>query len=182
MVVYEKSGRDLHHIKEIKSAHVYQSIPYDIKKSSMVVFLNELIFQSVREIEKNESMFGFVFHSLLYLDAMKEHYQNFHLWFMLRFTHYLGFETTMNYAPGQEYFDLQEGKFTSLILPEELCIRQPLSQIFIQLRENEDFGSSLIISRAERRQLLYKLQQFYQFHLPGFDDLKSLPVMIEVLE
>lgn len=182
MVVYEKPGRDLHHVKELKLAHVFQTIPYDIKKSSMVVFLNELIYQSIREIEKNESMFGFIYHSLLYLDEMKEQYQNFHLWFMLHYTRYLGFEATMNLAPAQEIFDLMEGKFSSLSLPDEISIQPPLSQIFKELNLSDNFGISVMMTRLQRRQLLYKIQQYYQFHLPGFDDLKSLPVMIEVLD
>ena len=35
LVVYHRDDRDLTRIKEIKPAHVYQSLPFDVRKSAL---------------------------------------------------------------------------------------------------------------------------------------------------
>lgn len=182
MIVYEKAGRDIQQVKEIKAAHIFSSIPYEMNKSSMVMFLNEVIYKAIGEEECNEKLFQFMEQSLLYLDESEGPYQNFHLWFMTHFTRFLGFEASDEYNTKQAIFDMQEGRYTSLNLPEIISIHPPLSQVFNQLREDRIFGESLHISRTQRRELLEKLHQFYQFHLPNFSELKSLDVLSKVME
>lgn len=182
MIVYEKAGRDIQQVKEIKAAHIFSSIPYEMNKSSMVIFLNEVIYKAIGEEECNEKLFQFMEQSLLYLDESEGPYQNFHLWFMTHFSRFLGFEASDNYSPQQAIFDMQEGRYTSLNLPEIISIHPPLSQVFNQLRGDRVFGESLRINRPQRRELLDKLHQFYQFHLPNFSELKSLDVLSKVME
>jgi len=182
MVVYEKKGREIQQVKEIKAAHIFSSIPYEMNKSSMVIFLNEVIYKAIGEEECNETLFQFMEQSLLYLDESVGPYQNFHLWFMAHFTRFLGFEASDNYSTQQAIFDMQEGRYTSLKLPEIISIHPPLSQAFNQLREDRVFGESIHINRSQRKELLEKMHQFYQFHLPNFSELKSLDVLSKVME
>lgn len=183
MVVYEKEGRDIQNVKEVKAHLLYKSIPYEIKKSSMTIFLNEVILKSIREEEKNLNIFEFIYQSLLFLDEIDNNYQNFHLWFMTHFTRFLGFKNASNYdAQKQNIFDLQEGRFCSIPLPDSISIQPPLSQKFHEIQNDKQFGSSVIFDRTKRMNLLLKLQQYYQFHLPGFSDLKSLGILMEVMD
>lgn len=181
MIVYEKAGRDIQQVKEIKAAYIFSSIPYTMNKSSMIVFLNEVVYKAIGEEECNENMFQFIEQSLLYLDQTEEKYQNFHLWFMTHFTRFLGFEASDNYGDQQRYFDMQEGRYTSLKLPEIISIHPPLSALFFQLHRDVVFGESISVNRGQRKELLEKLHQFYQFHLPNFSELKSLQVLSEVM-
>lgn len=181
MEVYEKTSRDIQQIKEIKAAHIYSSIPYEMNKSSMVIFLNEVIYKAIGEEECNENMFQFIEQSLIYLDESEAKYQNFHLWFMAHFTRFLGFEASDNYSSQQSIFDMQEGRYTSLNLPEIISIHPPLSPVFHSLRRDHLFGESLRINREQRKILLEKLQQYYQFHLPSFRELKSLEILSQVM-
>lgn len=181
MEVYEKANRDIQHVKEIKAAHIFSSIPYEMSKSSMVIFLNEVIYKAIGEEETNENMFQFIEQSLLYLDESETKYQNFHLWFMTHFTRFLGFEASENYSSQQTVFDMQEGRYTSINLPEIISIHPPLSQVFHHLRRDPLFGESLMINREQRKTLLEKLHQYYQFHLPNFSELKSLDILSQVM-
>ncbi|NPD45135.1 MULTISPECIES: DNA repair protein RecO [unclassified Lentimicrobium] len=181
MVVYEKAGRDIQHVKDVKAGHIFSSIPYEMNKTSMVIFLNEVLYKAIGEEETNENMFQFIFQSLQYLDTADEKYYNFHLWFLSHFTRFLGFEASDNFATRQAIFDMQEGRYTSLRLPETISIHPPLSALFHQLNRDKSFGTELIISREQRKQLLEKLHQYYQFHLPNFSELKSLQVLTEVM-
>ncbi len=183
MVVYEKEGRDIQNIKEIKSHVLFKSIPYHIKKTSIALFLNELILKSIGEEEQNHSIFSFIYQSIVFLDEADESYENFHLWFMTHFTRFLGFKSSSNYdAQKQNIFDLQEGRFTNLVLPDSISIQPPLSNAFSRLQQDEYYGNHVSLNRKLRLQLLLKLQQYYQFHLPGFSDLKSLSILKEVMD
>ncbi len=181
MVVYEKAGRDMQYTKEIKAGYIFSTIPYDINKSSIVMFLNELVYKSVKEEETNPQLFQFIYHSLVYLDEVKENYQNFHLSFMLQLTRHLGFPPSDNFLPKQEIFDLQEGRYSSLNLTDIASIKPPLSKQFYLLSQNQDYSKYLSISRVERQILIEKILMYYQLHLPGFSEMKSLGILSEVL-
>jgi len=181
MIVYEKAGRDIQQVKEIKAAYIFTSIPYVMNKTAITTFLNEVIYKAIGEEECNESMFQFILQSLLYLDESEEAYQNFHLWFMMHFTRFLGFEASDNYRAQQNIFDMQEGRYTSLKLPEIISIHPPLSHLFYQFGMDRSFGESIKMDRKQRKELLEKLHQYYQYHLPNFRELKSLEVLTQVM-
>ncbi|MCK5775640.1 MAG: DNA repair protein RecO C-terminal domain-containing protein, partial [Bacteroidales bacterium] len=182
LVVYEKPGRDMQNTKEVKFDHPYSSILYDIRKSSILVFLNELIFKSVKEEEANLQMFQYIYHSLIYLDEMKSHFQNFHLVFMLQLSRYLGFSPADNFTAPHQSFDMQEGDYTSSKLHESLIIQPPYTQHFYELSRHKAFGADLKISITERQVLTQRILQYYQIHLPSFSDMKSLDVLREVFK
>ena len=85
-----KNKGSLEHFKEIKLAHAYKNIPNDIIKSTIVLFLSEILHYSIHEEEKNESLFDFLESALLWLDAHDE-MANFHLILMLEMTKFFGF-------------------------------------------------------------------------------------------
>ena len=65
LVVYHRDDKDMTRIKEIKAAHVYQSLPFEIAKSSVGQFMLELTRKAVREPEENLPMFKFVYENLI---------------------------------------------------------------------------------------------------------------------
>ena len=56
LVVYHKDKGSLQNIKESRIAVPYRSIPFDIRKSSMLLFINELLYKSIREEETNRKL------------------------------------------------------------------------------------------------------------------------------
>jgi DNA repair protein RecO (recombination protein O) len=183
MVVYEKGGRDIQNVKEIKPYVHFKSIPFNIKKTSIALFLNELVLKSIGEEEQNQAVFNFIYQSVIFLDEADEAYENLHLWFMTHFARFLGFKSSSNFdAQSHKTFDLQEGRFTHLVLPDSISIQPPLSVAFSKLQQDEYYGNHISLNRTIRLQLLLKLQQYYQFHLPGFSDLKSLSILTEVMD
>ena len=65
-------------IKELKIAHPLHSIHSDIFKSTMVMFLSEVLHFSIHEEEKNEPFFEFIETRLHWLDH-NDKFNNFHL-------------------------------------------------------------------------------------------------------
>src|ERR1700753_453077 len=48
MVVYYKNTGQVQRVAELKNSTVLQTIPYDMIKSSLVLFLNEVLYKAVR--------------------------------------------------------------------------------------------------------------------------------------
>ena len=49
LVVYHRDDRDLTRIKEVKASHVYQNLPFDVRKSAVGQFMIEIARKTIRE-------------------------------------------------------------------------------------------------------------------------------------
>ena len=59
MVVYHRDDKSMTRIKEIKAAHIYHSIPFDIRKGAIGMFMIEVARKTIRESEENRALFQF---------------------------------------------------------------------------------------------------------------------------
>src|SRR5690606_29849944 len=91
MVVYTSHKGGLTRISEYKSAYPYATIPFDIRKSSILLFLSEMVSRTVKEEEENPTLFHFLFNAIIEFDQLEDHFENFHLVFLLHLSHHLGF-------------------------------------------------------------------------------------------
>ena len=181
MEVYRKETAQLQHIREMRVAYPFLSLPFDVIKSSIALFINEVIFRSVREEEPNPSLYSFLESSIRWFDLVPNHYSDFHLWFMLHFCSYLGFTPHDNYSNSKGIFNLHEGIFQSHLPEHTDYLIEPLSSTLFQLSALplSDL-TSLHLSSQIRHTLLPRLVEFYRFHIQGMKDINSLEVLREV--
>jgi DNA repair protein RecO (recombination protein O) len=111
MVVYHKNNGSVQRIAELKNSPMLQSIPYDIIKSSLTMFLNEVLYKSIKQQHSDEALFGFIFNAIELLDHQNTNPANFHLLFLIRLSRYLGFYPDKNKPDGADYFDMKNGVF-----------------------------------------------------------------------
>ena len=171
-----KNKGTLENFKEIKLAIPYQTIHNTVTKSTIVLFLSEMMHYSIHEEEENDALFTYLETALLWLDAHDE-IANFHLIFLLEATKYLGFypDTADIDLP---YFEMTEGIFTPFNAISSLSEHE--TQLFKKLLELK-FESDLKTFHVIERQILLKiLIDYYSFHLEGFRKPKSLDVLKEV--
>lgn len=176
VVASHKNKGRLESFREIRLAHPYQTASTDIIKSSLLLFLSEVLHACVREEEKNDSLFAFLETALLWLDH-HESVSNFHLITLMEMTKFLGFYPA---APEFEdgFFDLAAGVFSDQATTTSLDAAQTsLWKRLLLLR----FGSEqLVFSARERQQLLQLLMDYYRLHLGNFRTPKSLEVLREI--
>ena len=181
MEVYRKETAQLHHIKEMRIAYPFSSLPFDVIKSSIALFINEVIFRSVREEEPNPPLYSFLESSIRWFDLVPNHYSDFHLWFMLHFCSYLGFTPQDNYSSSKTIFNLQEGLFQSHLPDHADYLSDPLSsKLFLLSASTLSDLSTLQLTAQIRHELLPRLVDFYRFHIQGMKDINSLEVLREV--
>ena len=71
--VYNKNGKDLHRIKEVKMSRVYANIPFDVYKSSIALFIAEVLSKCLKEEIERESIWVIVINmKILVILSIKE--------------------------------------------------------------------------------------------------------------
>ena len=171
-----KNKGTLEHFKEIKISHPYASIPTEIHKSTIVMFLSEMLHHSIHEEEANPDFFSFLETAFLWLD-MHDQIANFHLILLMESTKFLGFYPE-NSNPDFAFFEMRDGIF----VPFETvsCLNHSHSFLLKKLLELR-FGSTQVLFNAKERQELLKIIiDYYALHLDGFRKPKSLEVLVEV--
>lgn len=173
LVVYHRRERtQLNRIAEVKCAYPFQSIPFEVNKSGIAMFLAEIMQKALKEEEENKALFAFIWENILYLDQSQQDYTNLHLHFLMKLSTYLGF------APetGKEAFaQIEEHK--NLFLDETL--RQDFEKgmdMLIRL-PREALGQ---LPASLRSGLIDYLLDFYRLHVANFENIKSLGVLREI--
>ncbi|MBI9036713.1 MAG: DNA repair protein RecO [Bacteroidales bacterium] len=182
LVVSKKEKSKINFLTEIRLAYQFTTIPFDIRKSSIVMFLNEILHKTIREEEPNQNLFDFLFNSIQLLDHQQKDFANFHLLFLIKLTKHLGFFPHQKQTEQFRYFDLTEGIFIKGIPIHQYYLNTELSLILNDLL-NISFEkiNELKISKIQRMQLLEKLIDYYKIHVENFKEIKSLAVLQTVL-
>jgi len=170
LVVYHKSGKDLQRISEAKFSYAYSSIPFNPLKTGVSIFLTEILTKILREESENEGLYDFVHQAMVIFDHLETNISNFHLQFLMKCSGYLGFE-----PQSAEGFieELAENGVHFTTLETE--------RVIISALMNKPLGDEIALSSQLRRDVLSHIIKFYQIHVSGLNEIKSLEVLKEVL-
>lgn len=162
LVVYHRENANIERIKEISCLYPYRSLMTDVKKSTLAMFVNELLNKTVKEESHAGEIFQFLYDSMVTLDGQQEGYENFHLIFMLKLAPYLGFGVyNINQVMG--------GRITD-----------PETEGIMKVLLSADYRTPLRITNVQRRGLLDLLLRFYAEHIENLGEVKSVQVLREV--
>lgn len=181
-IVSANTRGELGYLKEATVEYAYQTIPYNINKNAIVLFLCELLSKSIQDSETDLELFGFVHDSLTHLDQMETNFADYPLKFSIELSRLLGFSPNLyGYKPGF-VFDLEEGQFKHDSSSSYLIDNQQ-SKLFYKLCGNNIFEDACLnFTNSERRQLLETVITYYKLHVSGFNDMKSGDVLKTVLQ
>jgi DNA repair protein RecO (recombination protein O) len=181
LVVSNSNKGTLHRVSEINLLKPFMDIPYHLLKRSVAIFLNEILYKALKEEHADANMFEFIKNALLILDLKQESCSNFHVYFMIQLSPYLGFSPHGTLAANDSFFDLKEGCFVSIIPTHRHYLNTELAQPFHQLLTAtfENF-QTIQLNRLQRKELLQALILYYQLHIDGFGEVKSLSILEEV--
>ena len=182
MIVYNKANSGIQRVSELRPSPVFRSIPYDIIKSTIVQFLNEVLYKSIRQQHTDENIFDFIFNAISWFDECEAADANFHLAFLLKLSRFLGFAPNTESKSDQNYFDLQEGEFKSTIPVHPHYIDKADAILFILLFSTPfEKIIEIKMSNISRRDILDKILVFYTLHTASFGEIKSHQILEEVL-
>jgi len=175
IVANHNNKGNLNYIKEAQVYHPFHSIPTDIHKSSIILFLAEILTYALKEEEENLLLYQYIETASIWLDT---HHKtaNFHLLFLINLTKYFGFHIKEP-KKSDLFFNLQEGKFSfhkpiaNYISGENLTLLKSIIGI------NFDTISKIELNAKSRQVLLDILIQYFTLHLPDFRKPKSLAIL-----
>lgn len=178
MVAYFRDNKPMNRIKEIKAAQIYESIPFELMKGTISLFMIELAQKTIKEEEGNPELFNFLFNRFAALDKLTQLNPNFHLHFMLDLSAYLGFYPGGDWSVETPWLNMRDGNFVK---------DEPLHQYGLSRDLSEKVGLLLKkevvkITRVDRQKIVQKLIDYYRIHVENFNGLNTHEILKEVLE
>lgn len=170
----------MHRMKDVVSALPMRSIPFDIRKSTISLFMAEVLYRLVREEEPNAALFDFLYESLAGLDEMQHGVANFHLWFLVRLSKYLGFYPSEDYNAGA-WFDIHEGHFSAAQPLHAAVIHPQEAELLWRLMccTMEGLGG-IRLSRSDRTAFMGSILNYFGYHLDAMHSIRSVDILREV--
>jgi len=180
LVFYHKEKSSLHSIKELHISQPYLNLPFDIKKSSIALFLNEVLHKSIREEEANPGLFKFLWSSLVALDQHRDNIASFHLCFLVFYSRFLGIQPPPGFSTQRPCFNFREAVFQTADTGG--CFDRDTSSALNTIM-NIPFGTfpTVEIPPVVRAKLLSGLLLYFHYHLQGFPEIHSHQVLHSVL-
>lgn len=186
LIHYVEAGKPnkstLGYLKDVQLATVYQSIPFVMNKSAILMYVSELLVKTITEQEQNTALFDFVVRTMQWLDLVERDYANFPLFFTLEMTRHLGFYPKTNHE-ANFCFDMMEGSFAHDYPLHPYYFDAEAAALLARfLNLGIDEACRLPLCANQRRELLDGLIVFMRLHAPVMKDFHSHEVLKSVLE
>jgi DNA repair protein RecO (recombination protein O) len=171
-------NRSIQYIKDLKIKYSFKSLHTNIYKSSVVMFLSEILSTIIHNEIEDIELFDFIENSLIWYDQFEDS-SAFYLIFLMKITNYLGFYpdcTNMHY----NYFNLEEGLFENSINSKYVISGDSLVSFKIILGIKFDGNKLPFIDKHKKKDILKNILIYYKLHVDGFKDPKSLKVLNQI--
>ncbi len=173
-----RQNQSLQFITEVKSNYAYKTLHTNVLKSSVAMFLAEVLASALNEEEQNANLFDYIALALQWLDA-ESSFSNFHLLFLVELTKYLGFYPESHFS-NASLFNLQTGAFENNLIDKYSISEQNNLILKRLLGMNFDGLNTLQLNANQRRDFLNMLLLYYELHLGYFKKPKSLGVFSQL--
>lgn len=167
LVVYHNSNKNIQRISELKCSYSFIDIPFNIRKSSIALFLTEVLAKTLHSEEENELLFQFLKGAIEALDHMEKGYENFHLHLLFKMCRFMGVD------PGSaENMVVHSGQLYELT-DEEYAFGNSLL--------NGPIDCALKLNRKQRNKFAEIIITYFHDHFNCSREMKTLEVLREVL-
>ncbi len=177
----DRSGSDLLSLQSLERLVYYHNVPGDVVKSSLMLFLAEIILKSTQQNDGSEEMFALAKGTFEWID-LSEDLANVHLYFLAQWIRLLGLQPQ---APeeGKVLFDLQEGAWlsnASAAVEGRVLNKIEAAQFLDTFQWKMSGINNYKMGSMARRNLLHALVNYLCFQLSIGKGITSLPI-IELL-
>lgn len=167
MVVYHNRKKDINRISEIKFLENHNSIPFNMHKISIALFITEFLGKILRDEGENQPIFEFIINSIRYFEGQDKNFENFHLVFLLKLSVYIGIKP-------------RSAESLALEINSSMVLDKAKLEKFDKLMVS-GYGDNEKMSHEMRNQFLDIILNFYQYHFDYIGECKSVQVLREVL-
>lgn len=179
--IYFKEGKKLKNVRNANPYIVHREIPYNIFKSSISTFLAEIISNVVYEESPNQELYEYIENSIIYLDNTDKSVPNFHLFFLIHLTKFMGFFPNNNHSEENIYLNLSSGNFTNTKGKNTTGPNTAKALSRLMNTKLEDL-SNIKFDREARNIILDTIIHYYNIHMEKIINIKSLEIIREIFE
>jgi len=184
MEVYHNELRHLQFIKEYRWHYLYEKVLSDVVRNTVAMYVIELLQHSLKQPEANPELFYLIEDTLKQLDKGSDTLAgNLPLYFTLHLAAELGFQMQGRYTQQTPFLDLMDGNF----VPE-----QPSHPYYLEGKQAETTSllleltfyndlDNITLNRILRRDLLLAYHSYLSLHIADFGEMRSLPILQEIL-
>lgn len=184
---YVRSGQDsgLLYLKDLKSAYTYRRMYGDIRKSTVAMFLAEVMGRNITQSEQDKPFYHKIVQGLRAFDLRESDIAEFHLHFLMEMALSFGFCPKLNHRVSDVYFDMQEGSFVSCIPGHSDYLDLEASEdlktlLSVHLQSGRSFPEQTLFSSSRRFALLQGLLHYVSLQTGSQGKVRSLDVLREV--
>ncbi|HZV70224.1 MAG TPA: DNA repair protein RecO [Saprospiraceae bacterium] len=180
IVAYHQEHKKINRIKEVRLDHTYQSIPFDMRKSSVITCLADITSRCLVTAYPQPDLFSFLHAELVRFDVQEHYDRDFMIRLLVSLTHYLGFglELPDGNMDGL-YFDLMEGHVTDK-RPLHNYVVDPKEILYLQTIIASGASQNADISLDIRRRIIDLIIIYYQLHVETLREVKSFKILREL--
>jgi DNA repair protein RecO (recombination protein O) len=177
------SKREVQQMKSCSLGYVPVSTSFSFAKSSVSIFLAEVLNSTLHEDAPDHSLFEFLENSIIELDRTENGIANFHIMFLAKLTRFLGFGPSVPETGSEMVFDLTSGVFGQ-VPPASGEYATQISSNLLALFLKTPFHEmgEIKMGKEERRELLALLIKYYSIHVPGFRKINSTAILYDLFE
>ncbi len=181
MVGYYHDNRKIHHVKEVRLDHPYQSIPFDMRKSSVITCLAEITSRCVTTSYPQPDLFQFLHEELVAFDQPDSFDRDFLIRYLVLLTPFLGFgidipESHIN----DKYLDLMEGNLVNVRPFHDYVMMPSDLQALIAIMDAGKAGKATVPLEI-RRKVIDQIVTYYQLHVETLREVNSFKILRELL-
>lgn len=183
MEAYQYPMKSMQMVKEVNWSYIYENVYSDVVRNAVATYIVEVLQQTLQP-EPHPELFYLIEDTFKQLDKGGASLaSNLPIYFLIHLSETLGFGLQGKYSLNSPILDIKEGQFVQ---------EKPLHPYFLEGKEAQlasgfmeiQFYNDLEeiqLSGIQRRKLIELFQRSLSFHYKKFSEIKSLPILQEVL-
>lgn len=179
-VIDLKPNRNIQILKEFKVNPPLHQLSSDIAKTTVALFLAEVLSKCLREETAENHLFEFIKTAILLLNELDQGISVFHMAFLLKLSRFLGFSPHIEPGP-IKYFDVKRSVPVKDKPAHDFYLSGTAYSKLIDLLETPLGKITGITTNKDERDILLKaVIQMYEIHAINFSGFKSYQIMHDV--
>ena len=194
VVTYSNTNASMPTIREIGMPYNLSGLRSNIYKSTIAMFISEVLGKTIRESESNPHLYSFISSSIQILEHTEEGVANFHIHFLTHLCKMLGFMPTDNYSSNAPIFDIATAKFIPAPFAaapygsqlmgetESMLLHTLMNTPSTNLGKLYCGAQELKLSGQLRNSYAKRMIEYISHHIGNTMDIKSLDILHQIFE
>ena len=183
MEVYHSPMKKLQMVKDVSWDFVYQNVYSDILRNAVATYIVEVLQQTMQP-EPHPELFYLIEDTFKQLDkGGPQLVGNLPIYFLIHLSQNMGFGLQGKYTATTPVLDVREGQFVEKVPTHPYFLEgleAETASSFLQVQFYNDLDT-IVLSGTQRKKILELFQLSLSWHYKKFSDIKSLPILQEVL-